>query len=282
MVEEQPSSSFVTTVYGKQFRENFGFNVSFLETWRESTTFTWNDVGRFAAEVLFTFWWWLFNTLCQAHESDLNSLAYGQPPCKFCSVQHDSSEVTVHYLAYFCNWLNRTKPITTSTIQCAGGGLFKLVPGLRSSLGVLVARAMTHANFVTSNMIQAKLHSMSVFFCRSMDDNHIEQRTQWLNMLFYEVFVNGWDQFWVWDFVLIVTCTRCNDWVVGWEHQTYCMGRALFRSSSEKPSSQSPYHNNISVDARCLMRCECFNNKNRSRHRRSKYPTMYNDIKSLR
>ena len=45
------------------------------------------------------------------------------------------------------------------------GGLFNFVSGLTSSLGVLFARAITHANFVASNMIQAKLHSNIVFFC---------------------------------------------------------------------------------------------------------------------
>ena len=150
---------------------------------------------------------WVVQTCFRSYEHFWSPCHQGNDLCKFCGIQHATSEVS---------------------FQCRG------------------------------------------FLCCSMDGNHVEQRRQWFNMLFYEVFVKDWDQFWVWDVRAFVTCKRCTDWVVGWEHQTYCMGRALFRSSREKPSSQSPFHISLSVDARCLMRCECFNNKNRSRHRRSK------------
>ena len=133
------------------------------------------------------------SNLFRARGGDLRSLAYGQRPVQFSKRPTWFKWSYRPLLAYFCNRLNKTHNYNVDSSTC-WGGLFKLVPGLRSSLGVRITRATTCANFVAFNMLQAKFHFNIGFFCVvQMDGNHVEQRRQWFNMLLYEVFVKGWD-----------------------------------------------------------------------------------------
>ena len=111
--------------------------------------------------------------------------------------------------------------------------------------------------------------SISGFFVSFNGRYHVEQRRQWSNMLFYDVFVKDWDQFWVRDVRAFVTC---KDAPIGWWVES------IKRTAWDAPYSGLPgrnRHRKHSHRNECfscaLMRCECFNNKNRSRRRRSKY-----------
>jgi len=119
------------------------------------------------------------SNLFRARGGDLRSLAYGQRPVQFSKRPTWFKWSYRPLLAYFCNRLNKTHNYNVDSSTC-WGGLFKLVPGLRSSLGVRITRATTCANFVAFNMLQAKFHFNIVWFCVvQMDDNHVEQRRQW-------------------------------------------------------------------------------------------------------
>jgi hypothetical protein len=55
-------------VYGKQFREKIGFNVSVLKTWREFyNVLLETTLVDLSADVrTFAFWWWLFKSVLGA------------------------------------------------------------------------------------------------------------------------------------------------------------------------------------------------------------------------
>ena len=151
-------------VYGKQFREKIGFNVSVLKTWREFyNVLLETTLVDLSADVrTFAFWWWLLKSVLGARRW-FEDLGVRATTCAIFVPLHMTHAKLHSNISVFFGQMNDTH-VEEKIKSSAGGGLFNLVPGVMNTFGVLVTRATTRAIFVAFNMLQAKLHfNISVF-----------------------------------------------------------------------------------------------------------------------
>ena len=131
-------------VCAKQFRANFGVNVSFLETWRESTNFTWNDVGRLVGRCPNFRLLVMVVQICVKHmEVIWGPWCISNDPCKFCSVKHDTSVVTVQS-RIFCvgQWAITTlKNVDNGSICCSMKFLWRVGINFRFETSCFLSHA---------------------------------------------------------------------------------------------------------------------------------------------
>ena len=134
-------------------------------------------------------------TLCQAHGGDLKSLRYGQRPVQFSWRPTWFKRSYSPLLAYFCNRLNKTHNYNVDNSMC-WGWVVQLCTRCEEVIWSTWCVGNDLCKFCSVQRDTSEVTvQYRIFLCRLMDDNHVEQRRQWFNMLFYEVFEKGWDQF---------------------------------------------------------------------------------------
>ena len=134
-------------------------------------------------------------TLCQAHGSDLKSLRYGQRSVQFSWRPTWFKRSYSPLLAYFCNRLNKTHYYNVDNSMC-WGWVVQLCSRFEEVIWSTWCVGNDPRKFCSVKHGSSEITvQYRIFLCRLMGDNHVQQRRQWLNMLFYEVFVKGWDQF---------------------------------------------------------------------------------------
>ena len=189
------------TVYGKQFHEKIGSNVSVLKTWRDSTNFTWNDVGRLVGRCSNFHLLVVVVQICfRRAEVIWRPWCTGNDLCNFCTIAHDTREVAFQYQRIF--WPNERYPRWRKNQVKCWGWVVQPCSWCYEHFWSPCHQGNDPCNFCGIQHATSEVtFQYQRIFGRSMDDTHVEQQRQF-NMRVCEGVVKGWDQFLVWSFVL--------------------------------------------------------------------------------